>query len=229
MSQNYEKSIAYPEDNPNLYKNETANSTAFCKNDSSLTCTPVFMADRKSLFKSENDRTNGSTMGSSLVFQSHISHDIMHTNGCYFDEMNSPTHDNLSVETSDSHLWFSGKLESNSNKSTYPVYAHQNVDSLDSQSLTTHLPSSTVSPSSLDLGSFPFPNPTQWTIEEVYNYITARDATLLEAAEKFKHHEIDGQALLLLSMESLRNYMKIKLGPALKMVHLISRLKRGLL
>ncbi|VDP80657.1 unnamed protein product [Schistosoma curassoni] len=63
--------------------------------------------------------------------------------------MNSPTHDNLSVETSDSHLWFSGKLESNSNKSSYPVYAHQNVDSLDSQSLTTHLPSSTVSPSSL--------------------------------------------------------------------------------
>ncbi|CAH8656551.1 unnamed protein product [Schistosoma haematobium] len=229
VSQNYEKSIAYSEDNPNLYKNEAADSTAFCKNDSALTCTPVFMADRKSLFKSENDRSNSATMGSSLVFQSHISHDIMHTNGCYFDEMNSPTHDNLSVEISDSHLWFSGKLESNSNKSSYPVYAHQNVDSLDSQSLTTHLPSSTVSPSSLDLGSFPFPNPTQWTIEEVYNYITARDATLLEAAEKFKHHEIDGQALLLLSMESLRNYMKIKLGPALKMVHLISRLKRGLL
>ncbi|KAH8864193.1 Sex comb on midleg-like protein 2 [Schistosoma japonicum] len=229
LGQNYQKSLAYPEDTPSLHKSKSSNSITSYKDDSALTCTPVFIADKKNQFKSENDRTLPTLMGSSLVYQSHVSHDIIHSNACYFDEMNSPTHDSLSVETSDTPLWFSGKLESSSNKSVYPVYSHQNVDSLDSQSQTTHLPSSTVSPSSLDLGSFPFPNPTQWTIEEVYNYITARDATLLEAAEKFKHHEIDGQALLLLSMESLRNYMKIKLGPALKMVHLINRLKRGLL
>ncbi|CAH8566561.1 unnamed protein product [Schistosoma turkestanicum] len=151
ISQNYQKSITYPNDNPNLYKNEAINSTAPCKDDSVLTCTPVFMSDRNSVFKSKNEQSINPSIGSSLDFQSHVSRDIIHPNACYFDEMSSPTHDNLSVETSDTNLWFSGKLESNSNKSVYPVYSHQNIDSLDSQSLTTHLPSSTVSPSSLDI------------------------------------------------------------------------------
>ncbi|TPP57300.1 Polycomb protein SCMH1 [Fasciola gigantica] len=102
-------------------------------------------------------------------------------------------------------------------------------DYLDSQSLAPHVSSSTVSPSSLDLGPCPLPNPSHWTIDEVCHYIATRDSSLLEVAQKFKHHEIDGQALLLLTMEALRNYLKIKLGPALKVDHLISRLKRGVL
>ncbi|CAH8467140.1 unnamed protein product [Dicrocoelium dendriticum] len=100
---------------------------------------------------------------------------------------------------------------------------------LDGQSLAAHVSSSTVSPSSLDLGPGPLPNPSYWTIDEVCHYLTTRDSTLSEVAQKFKHHEIDGQALLLLNMESLRNYLQIKLGPALKIDHLITRLKRGLL
>ncbi|KAF5401010.1 Polycomb protein SCMH1 [Paragonimus heterotremus] len=102
-------------------------------------------------------------------------------------------------------------------------------DYLDGQSLAPHVSSSTVSPSSLDLGPGPLPTPAYWTIDEVCHYLTTRDSSLTEVAQKFKHHEIDGQALLLLNMESLRNYLKIKLGPALKVDHLISRLKRGLL
>lgn len=132
--------------------------------------------------------------------------------------------------TSISNWYGSTKLEYPSSKlsETYSS-AQVSDDYLDSQSLAPHVSSSTVSPSSLDLGPCPLPNPSHWTIDEVYHYIATRDSSLLEVAQKFKHHEIDGQALLLLTMEALRNYLKIKLGPALKVDHLISRLKRGIL
>ncbi|THD26983.1 Polycomb protein SCMH1 [Fasciola hepatica] len=132
--------------------------------------------------------------------------------------------------TSISTRYTSTKLEYPNSKlsETYSV-AQVSDDYLDSQSLAPHVSSSTVSPSSLYLGPCPLPNPSHWTIDEVCHYIATRDSSLLKVAQKFKHHEIDGQALLLLTMEALRNYLKIKLGPALKVDHLISRLKRGVL
>ncbi|CAL8073145.1 unnamed protein product [Calicophoron daubneyi] len=137
----------------------------------------------------------------------------------------------LDVNTSHSIEWFSTtKFDGTVSKlsEVYPV-SQVTDDGLDGQSTAPLISSSTVSPSSLDLGPCPLPNPAHWTIDEVYHYLTTRDSTLIEVAQKFKHHEIDGQALLLLSMESLRNYLKIKLGPALKVDHIISRLKRGVL
>nr|CAH8869420.1 unnamed protein product [Trichobilharzia regenti] len=226
LHQNYRNLRVCNNYNSCNYQN-TSDSVTY-QDDPKSTCTTLYEQDRKNVFKSDVSKQRTPLLDSDIILRTDVSRESIHPSACYFDEINSPLHDNLSVETSDTPSWFSGKVECGSSKSSYPVYTHQNTDSLDNQSCTTHLPSSTVSPSSLDLGSFPYPNPAQWTIEEVYNYITTRDATLLEAAEKFKHHEIDGQALLLVSMESLRNYMKIKLGPALKVVHLINRLKRGL-
>ncbi|CAH8651898.1 unnamed protein product [Heterobilharzia americana] len=228
INHDYRTSQTYPEGDPCIYGNQ-ANIIASHQDGARLNCTPLCSAERTNVLKSKVNRRMTHPLGSSMLFRTHAFRESIHPNAYCSDETDSPTCENLSIEVSDTPSWFSGKIESSSSRSSYPVYAQQNIDSLDNQSCTTHLPSSTVSPSSLDLGSLPFPNPTQWTIDEVYTYITTRDTSLLEAAEKFKHHEIDGQALLLLSMESLRHYMKIKLGPALKMVHLINRLKRGLL
>ena len=42
----------------------------------------------------------------------------------------------------------------------------------------------------------------------------------------FLLQEIDGKALLLLNSEMLMKYMSLKLGPALKLCHIIDKLKR---
>ncbi|GAA52301.1 polycomb protein SCMH1 [Clonorchis sinensis] len=148
------------------------------------------------------------------------------------DVASSVTRSNGVAQSYTSGLWYpSSRMEYNSSKmlDAHAASSHATDDYSDGQSLAPHVSSSTVSPSSLDLGPGPLPNPALWTIDEVYHYLTTRDPSLLEVAQKFKHHEIDGQALLLLNMESLRNYLQVKLGPALKVDHLISRIKRGLL
>lgn len=67
-------------------------------------------------------------------------------------------------------------------------------------------------------------NPSQWSVEEVYEFIASLQGCQ-EIAEEFRSQEIDGQALLLLKEEHLMSAMNIKLGPALKICAKINVLK----
>ncbi|KAJ6636818.1 Polycomb protein Scm [Pseudolycoriella hygida] len=67
--------------------------------------------------------------------------------------------------------------------------------------------------------------PADWGIEEVIQYITATDPALRVYAELFRTHEIDGKAFLLLNSDMMMKYMALKLGPALKICNLVSRVK----
>ena len=53
---------------------------------------------------------------------------------------------------------------------------------------------------------------------------TSRDITSKTLSLLFQ--EIDGKALLLLNSDMLMKYMSLKLGPALKLCHIIEKLKR---
>ncbi|XP_037244304.1 polyhomeotic-like protein 1 isoform X1 [Falco rusticolus] len=67
-------------------------------------------------------------------------------------------------------------------------------------------------------------NPSRWSVEEVYEFISSLQGCQ-EIAEEFRSQEIDGQALLLLKEEHLMSAMNIKLGPALKICAKINVLK----
>ncbi|KAG5891166.1 hypothetical protein JTB14_000554 [Gonioctena quinquepunctata] len=68
--------------------------------------------------------------------------------------------------------------------------------------------------------------PTQeWGIEEVIQFIESTDPCLGVHADLFRKHEIDGKAFLLLNSDMMMKYMGLKLGPALKICNLVSRLK----
>lgn len=68
------------------------------------------------------------------------------------------------------------------------------------------------------------PDPGQWKVEHVYDFICSLPGCL-DIAEEFRSQEIDGQALLLLKEDHLMGTMNIKLGPALKIFAQISLLK----
>lgn len=68
-------------------------------------------------------------------------------------------------------------------------------------------------------------HPSEWSIDDVIRHITITDPALIIHAELFKRHEIDGKALLLLNSDMMMKYMGLKLGPALKICHLIDKLK----
>lgn len=67
--------------------------------------------------------------------------------------------------------------------------------------------------------------PSEWSIEEVIQFIAITDPALAIHADLFRKHEIDGKALLLLNSEMMMRYMNLKLGPALKICNLVSRIK----
>ncbi|XP_041752725.1 polyhomeotic-like protein 3 isoform X1 [Coregonus clupeaformis] len=67
-------------------------------------------------------------------------------------------------------------------------------------------------------------NPTQWSVEQVCSYINSLPGGR-DISEEFRSHEIDGQALLLLTEDHLMTAMNIKLGPALKLCAHINSLK----
>ncbi|XP_030748827.1 polycomb protein Scm [Sitophilus oryzae] len=68
--------------------------------------------------------------------------------------------------------------------------------------------------------------PTQeWGIEDVIQFIESTDSYLGSYADLFRKHEIDGKAFLLLNSDMMMKYMGLKLGPALKICNLVSRLK----
>ncbi|XP_061100069.1 polyhomeotic-like protein 3 isoform X2 [Conger conger] len=68
------------------------------------------------------------------------------------------------------------------------------------------------------------PNPTLWTVQEVWSFIYSLPGCQ-DIAEEFRSQEIDGQALLLLTEEHLMNAMNMRLGPALKICARINSLK----
>ncbi|KAM3173321.1 hypothetical protein ACTXT7_012725 [Hymenolepis weldensis] len=86
---------------------------------------------------------------------------------------------------------------------------------------------STVSPASMDLGPCPLPNVQEWSTDDVYNYLVSKDSSLVDVANLFRQQEIDGPALLLVDMDTMRNLLNMKIGPALKVDDILSRLKRG--
>lgn len=67
--------------------------------------------------------------------------------------------------------------------------------------------------------------PSEWTIEDVIQFIAITDAALGQHADLFRKHEIDGKALLLLNSDMMMKYMGLKLGPALKICNLVNRIK----
>lgn len=71
---------------------------------------------------------------------------------------------------------------------------------------------------------FPPSSPAQWSVEEVFQFISSLQGCE-DLASHFQSQEIDGQALLLLKEEHLMSTMNIKLGPALKICAHINNLR----
>ncbi|XP_024144286.1 scm-like with four MBT domains protein 2 isoform X1 [Oryzias melastigma] len=66
-------------------------------------------------------------------------------------------------------------------------------------------------------------NPLDWSVDDVVQFITATDCASL--ANIFREQDIDGQALLLLTLPTVQECMDLKLGPAIKLCHQIERVK----
>nr|XP_039248247.1 scm-like with four MBT domains protein 2 [Styela clava] len=66
-------------------------------------------------------------------------------------------------------------------------------------------------------------NPVQWTVQEVMDFMSSTDCA--EFAETLSSHQIDGQALLLLTLPVLQQCLELKLGPALKVARQVERVK----
>ncbi|RUS89015.1 hypothetical protein EGW08_003262 [Elysia chlorotica] len=81
--------------------------------------------------------------------------------------------------------------------------------------------SSVKSEPPLVLGS----NPLEWTVAQVAEFLETSDCGDGDLVNRLKTEEIDGQALLLLTLPNVQEYLGIKLGPAIKLCHLIERVK----
>ncbi|XP_024860744.1 scm-like with four MBT domains protein 2 isoform X2 [Kryptolebias marmoratus] len=66
-------------------------------------------------------------------------------------------------------------------------------------------------------------NPLEWSVDEVVQFINSTDCASL--ANIFKEQDIDGQALLLLTLPTVQECMDLKLGPAIKLCHHVERVK----
>ncbi|KAK3101257.1 hypothetical protein FSP39_002207 [Pinctada imbricata] len=66
-------------------------------------------------------------------------------------------------------------------------------------------------------------NPLYWSVNDVVSYIKSTECAQL--ARLLKEQDIDGQALLLLSLPVLQEYLDLKLGPAIKLCHHIEKIK----
>lgn len=58
------------------------------------------------------------------------------------------------------------------------------------------------------------------------SYIQSLGDYFSSHVDAFKHHEIDGKALLLLTTDILMKYMGFKLGPALKLNNYLDKLRQ---
>ncbi|XP_062826094.1 scm-like with four MBT domains protein 1 isoform X2 [Anolis carolinensis] len=66
-------------------------------------------------------------------------------------------------------------------------------------------------------------NPLGWSVADVVRFLKSTDCAPL--ARIFLDQEIDGQALLLLTLPTVQECMDLKLGPAIKLCHHIERVK----
>ncbi|KAM9845693.1 scm-like with four MBT domains protein 2 isoform 2-T3 [Aulostomus maculatus] len=66
-------------------------------------------------------------------------------------------------------------------------------------------------------------NPLEWSVDEVVQFINSTDCASL--ANIFQEQDIDGQAMLLLTLPTVQECMDLKLGPAIKLCHQIERVK----
>lgn len=66
-------------------------------------------------------------------------------------------------------------------------------------------------------------NPLHWSVEEVIKFIKETDCAQL--ARLLKDQDIDGQALLLLTLPTVQEHLELKLGPAVKLCHQVERVK----
>ncbi|KAG2460168.1 SMBT2 protein, partial [Polypterus senegalus] len=66
-------------------------------------------------------------------------------------------------------------------------------------------------------------NPLEWTVTDVVRFIQSTDCA--PVAKIFQEQDIDGQALLLLTLPTVQECMDLKLGPAIKLCHQIERVK----
>ena len=67
------------------------------------------------------------------------------------------------------------------------------------------------------------PDPSKWTVYQVGEFIAR--LTNENIREAFYESEMDGQALLLMTQEHLRDTLKIKLGPSLIIASEIAKLR----
>jgi len=65
----------------------------------------------------------------------------------------------------------------------------------------------------------------EWTVEDTITSVCILDPGLAPHVDMFRNHEIDGQALLLLTSEMMMKHLGMKLGPALKICNIIEKLK----
>ncbi|KAM8972138.1 scm-like with four MBT domains protein 2 [Pelodytes ibericus] len=66
-------------------------------------------------------------------------------------------------------------------------------------------------------------NPLEWTVTDVVQFIKTTDCAPM--SKIFQEQDIDGQALLLLTLPTVQECMELKLGPAIKLCHQIERVK----
>ena len=68
-------------------------------------------------------------------------------------------------------------------------------------------------------------DPKEWSINQVIGYLSYLDPTLASHVQLFRSHEIDGNALMLLTTEMMMKYMDMKLGPALKIANIVNMIQ----
>lgn len=66
-------------------------------------------------------------------------------------------------------------------------------------------------------------NPLHWNVSDVVAFIKGTDCA--QMARLLKEQEIDGQALLLLTLPTIQEHLELKLGPAIKLCNHIERVK----
>nr|XP_036876405.1 sex comb on midleg-like protein 1 isoform X3 [Manis javanica] len=69
-------------------------------------------------------------------------------------------------------------------------------------------------------------DPESWSVEDVILLLKQKDPQISGLlADSFREHDIDGKALLLLTIDMMTKYMGLKLGMAVKLCHYIEKLK----
>ncbi|CAG9796316.1 unnamed protein product [Diatraea saccharalis] len=68
------------------------------------------------------------------------------------------------------------------------------------------------------------PNPLEWSVDDVYTYLKSTDDCNL-VAEKMKQEEIDGEAFIMLDLQTIRDFLHMKKEFAVQLCKHITRIK----